>query len=109
MFQHFSFPRFLVAGLYFAGDRFLAVSRSGAHFPPLRRDESGKADADDRVIICDNDSGDAIRYHARNGNTESAGKGLPESLKKSSRRWLSEDSPQTSWDFRSLTWLNRLR
>jgi hypothetical protein len=44
----------------------------------LRRDESGNADADDRVIIGDNDTGDAIRYHAPNGDTEFAGEGLRE-------------------------------
>jgi hypothetical protein len=49
----------------------------------LRRDESGNADADDGVIIGDDDTGNAIRYHALNGDTEFPDAGLPESLKTS--------------------------
>jgi hypothetical protein len=54
----------------------------------LRRDESGNTDADDGMIVGDDNTGDAIRCHAADGNTESAGEGLPESLKKLSASWL---------------------
>jgi hypothetical protein len=44
-----------------ASDRFLAIGGGGANFPPVRSDEGGKADADDGVIIGDDDTRDANR------------------------------------------------
>jgi hypothetical protein len=45
------------------------------------------------VIIGDDDTGDAIRCHALNGDTGSAGEGLPESLKKIVGRLANRKKP----------------
>jgi hypothetical protein len=66
-----------------ACDRFLAVSGSGANFPPLRSDDSAKADADDGVIIGNDDTRDAIRCYALKGKTEFAGERLRQNTRKS--------------------------
>jgi hypothetical protein len=68
--------------------RFLAVGGSTANFPPLRSDETGTTEADDGMIIGDDDTREASPCHALHGNTDLPCEGLSESLKKSSDRWL---------------------
>jgi hypothetical protein len=69
-----------------------AAGGSGANFPPLRSDESGKTDADDGVIIGNDDTGDAIRYHVLNGKKEFACERLRRIAKKIVRPLMTRES-----------------